>query len=333
MSSSLPGISIVVPAYNAGDTIEACLSAILGQSYPELEVVVVDDASTDDTRERASRFPVTLHTNPENRGTAYSRNIGAEVTSLEILIFIDADVVIPAGSVERIVHTLLHRPEALAVGATYSENSSLLNFISDYKNLDLVYRDLINPSHIKYLATFFFAIRRATFLETGMFSTVFSGSSVEDLDFCFRLCNGRRAVFMDKQIQADHLKRYSLVSLIRTNFIRIFNMIRVIKMSRGRFKAGTEKSPIYFVNILFPWLLLLSVPIATRFELVWAPLVVLLAFFLLNIGFLRFVKERRGYWFASKSLVLFLFEYLCAGFSLVFSTLVFVFLSAERGSR
>ena len=330
MNNPLPGVSIVVPAYNSGDTIEPCLAAVLRQEYPVMEVAVVDDGSTDDTRERASRFPVSLDTVPENRGTAHARNLGAETTRHEILVFIDSDVVIPPGSLEALVRTLLARSDAVAVGATYSENSSHMNYVSDYKNLDLVYRDRIFPAYVKYLATFFFAVRRKDFVDAGRFSTVFPGSSVEDLEFCFRLCDGRRAVFMDKTIEADHLKRFSLGSMVRTNFIRIFNFVRVIKMSGGRFKAGTEKSPVYFANLLFPWLLILAAAAGLRLSRVWIPLVVLVAFLLTNHGFLRFLKSRRGVGFAAKSAVLLLVEYLCAGVSLVVSTLLFVVLPVDR---
>ncbi|HPD13623.1 MAG TPA: glycosyltransferase [Planctomycetota bacterium] len=54
--SAKPFVSVVVAAYNARDTLARCLEALLGQEYPAFEVIVVDNASTDDTREIASRY-------------------------------------------------------------------------------------------------------------------------------------------------------------------------------------------------------------------------------------------------------------------------------------
>jgi glycosyltransferase involved in cell wall biosynthesis len=312
-------VSVVIPAFNAEETIARCVEGVLAQDYPRLELVVVDDGSTDGTCEQASRHGATVLRIQQNSGTAAARNLGAGRTRSEVLVFIDADVVIPEGSLRRMVGQLLSLRDVLGVGATYSENSAGMNFISDYKNLDLVYRDILNPARIKYLATFFFALRRSDFQRAGGFSTAFPGSSVEDMEFCFRLCQGRRAILMDKQIKVDHLKRYTLGSMLRTNFWRLFNMIRIRKMSRGRYPAGTEKSPVYFFNLAAPWLLLLSAGAWVLAASPWPPLVVAGAMVLANAGFLRFLQQRRGAWFALRALPVFFGEYLLAGVSLAAS--------------
>lgn len=88
----MPDISVVVPAYNAESTIKKCLSSIAKQRYPFFEVIVVDDASTDDTAAIAKSFgKVTLIQQKENKGSAAARNKGIKAAKSELIAFLDAD--------------------------------------------------------------------------------------------------------------------------------------------------------------------------------------------------------------------------------------------------
>jgi glycosyltransferase involved in cell wall biosynthesis len=87
-----PRVSIVMPAYQAEATIGAAVSSVLGQSYRDLELVVVDDGSSDATAEivAAHAGPVKL-VRQENRGVAAARNRGIKEASGELISFCDAD--------------------------------------------------------------------------------------------------------------------------------------------------------------------------------------------------------------------------------------------------
>ena len=76
----LPSISVIIPVYNRPHDITTCLDSLLKLDYPEdkLEIIVVDDASTDKTRDMVSRYPVKMITNPTNRQAPYCRNLGAD---------------------------------------------------------------------------------------------------------------------------------------------------------------------------------------------------------------------------------------------------------------
>jgi glycosyltransferase involved in cell wall biosynthesis len=87
-----PVISFVVPTLNAGPTINACLESLRAQTYPAVEIVVVDNGSTDDTLAIATRLAtVTATFGPER---CAQRNHGARIASGEILVFVDADMVL-----------------------------------------------------------------------------------------------------------------------------------------------------------------------------------------------------------------------------------------------
>lgn len=93
MSNSGYMVSVVVPAYNNEKTIERCLQSILKQTYTNLEIIVVDDASTDDTVCIVkSMEDERIHCiESYHAGVSHARNVGITHTNGEYLIFVDAD--------------------------------------------------------------------------------------------------------------------------------------------------------------------------------------------------------------------------------------------------
>ncbi len=89
-AADIGGVSVVIPAYNAADYIAATIQSVLAQSVRPREVIVVDDGSTDATREIAATFPVTLIAQ-SNRGCSVARNTGTEAASGEFIAYLDAD--------------------------------------------------------------------------------------------------------------------------------------------------------------------------------------------------------------------------------------------------
>lgn len=90
-------VSIVIPAYNASRYIEACFRSIADQDYLPSEVIIIDDASLDDTRAQVQRCrailpcPVIVCSNTVNRGNSISRNRGISLSSFPWLAFLDVD--------------------------------------------------------------------------------------------------------------------------------------------------------------------------------------------------------------------------------------------------
>src|SRR6516162_8414267 len=91
---SFPPVTVVIPAYNAACTIERALSSVWRQDYPELEVIVIDDGSTDDTGHRvaACHNPnLRLIRLNRNRGECGAMNVGIQEARGEYIAFLDAD--------------------------------------------------------------------------------------------------------------------------------------------------------------------------------------------------------------------------------------------------
>ena len=89
---SAPTVSVIVPAYNARATILPTVTSALEQSHAPVEIIVVDDGSTDDTASIASSLPIPVRViRKPNGGPASARNVGALAAIGEWLAFLDAD--------------------------------------------------------------------------------------------------------------------------------------------------------------------------------------------------------------------------------------------------
>ena len=87
-------VSVVIPAFNAADTIARALDSVLIQTYPASEIIVVDDCSSDDTRAIVERYAakgVRLLASPQRRGASGARNAGIAAAKGEAVAFLDSD--------------------------------------------------------------------------------------------------------------------------------------------------------------------------------------------------------------------------------------------------
>ena len=107
---SFPRISVVVPFYNNGDVLGDCLASIAGQTFTDLEVIMVDDGSTDNGAEVARKWagsdPRFRLVNSNRGGPGGARNRGVEQARGEFLAFVDADDMLPPHAYEVLLHTL-----------------------------------------------------------------------------------------------------------------------------------------------------------------------------------------------------------------------------------
>lgn len=98
-----PLVSVIVPTKNSGETIEKCLQSIKNQSYPEIEIIVVDNYSQDKTEEIAQEYAKVYVKGPE-RST--QRNFGAQKAKGGYLLFIDSDMELTPKVVEECINEI-----------------------------------------------------------------------------------------------------------------------------------------------------------------------------------------------------------------------------------
>src|SRR5262245_22441179 len=110
-----PRVSVVVCTYNGGRTLEQCVRSLLLLDYPNYEIIVVDDGSTDDTRQILERFPKVRAIHQENQGLSAARNVGLYSATGQIVAYTDSDCFADRDWLTHLVHQL-HRTNAAAVG-------------------------------------------------------------------------------------------------------------------------------------------------------------------------------------------------------------------------
>jgi CDP-glycerol glycerophosphotransferase len=126
-----PRISVVVAFFNNAGDLADCLDSIAAQSYPDLEVIMVDDGSTDHSAEiaraKAAADPRFTLIQPEHGGPGGARNRGVEQARGEFLAFVDGDDLLPANAYELLLHALERSGSDFVSGAVWRVGPKGLN--------------------------------------------------------------------------------------------------------------------------------------------------------------------------------------------------------------
>src|SRR5262245_40834859 len=128
-------ISAIVPIYNNAGPLAQCLSALRAAAGSETELIVVDDASSDDVASVASRFGARILRLDKNSGPAAARNLGARYARGEILFFVDGDVVVGDGAIGQVRSVLDNNEDISAVFGSYDQHPAAPGLVSQYRNL------------------------------------------------------------------------------------------------------------------------------------------------------------------------------------------------------
>jgi glycosyltransferase involved in cell wall biosynthesis len=115
-----PRVSVIIPTHNRSKLLRAAVKSALAQTYPNIEIIVVDDGSTDDTPPIMAQYAGrVIYLQQANQGVAAARNTGVRAATGEYLTFLDDDDLILPAKVERQVQVLSSRPEIGLVHCRY----------------------------------------------------------------------------------------------------------------------------------------------------------------------------------------------------------------------
>ena len=110
-----PRVSVLIPTYNAGRYLGAALQRVLGQTYQDFEIIVVDDGSEDDTAAVAARYPQVRYFYNAHSGISVTRNLAISKAKGEMIAFLDADDMWAPDKLEKQVAYLDRYPECQLV--------------------------------------------------------------------------------------------------------------------------------------------------------------------------------------------------------------------------
>jgi glycosyltransferase involved in cell wall biosynthesis len=130
-----PLVSVIIPTYNYAHYLPKAIKSCLDQSYKHLEIIVIDDGSTDHTRELVNQFGnKVLYVYQDNSGVSAARNKGLELASGEFIAFLDADDYLIEDSIEARLQILLDDGDiGFAFSETYSLDGENLVYRSDLR--------------------------------------------------------------------------------------------------------------------------------------------------------------------------------------------------------
>jgi len=204
-------VSVVIPDYNASKTIDLCLKSILNQDFSDYEVIVVDDGSTDDTREKVKKYPVRLISIPYE-GTSVARNTGFRASKGDILIFVDSDCVAKKNLIVKLIEPLKN-PKIGVVQAWWEvANQGRLVPALTYKTYEYFTRNLEYPD---FLWSYCFAIRRELVQKVGMFDV--GWTRMEDVAFAQKVIKEGYQIYLMKEVRIGHFFRETLLAHVQVH--------------------------------------------------------------------------------------------------------------------
>lgn len=121
-----PRFSLIIPSYNRAATLGRAIESILQQSYPAFEIIVVDDGSTDQTRQLLESYPQVTYYYQVNQGVSAARNRGAERATGDWLIFLDSDDELLPSALADFSKAIREKPSAsILLGGYYLKKNGL----------------------------------------------------------------------------------------------------------------------------------------------------------------------------------------------------------------
>ena len=233
-----PLVSVIIPTYNSGIYLKEAVESALDQDYPNLEIIVIDDGSTDESLDLLNPYLNRVHiVNSENYGAASARNLGIITSSGEYLAFLDSDDKWIANKISLQMKLMLGANLDLVycAGQEFGLQGELgeihvpifegncYQYYKEYPSRDIV---AIGPSGS--------VLKKSILHKSGIFDTKIPAPS-EDWDFFRRYCKEARIGYCDEILVMYRRHSHNLSSISLDNYFK-GNKRAIIKL----FTADTE---------------------------------------------------------------------------------------------
>ena len=204
-----PKASVVVCSYNGAKTLDRCLTSLKEINYPNYEVILVDDGSTDDTQEIAARHPWVKNIRQENKGLSFARNVGAHASGGDVIVYTDSDCMADPDWLYYLMGTLLSGDYAGVGGPNISPPAE--NWVQA-----CVSAAPGGPNHVlltdvvaEHIPGCNMAFHRWAFDQVGGFDPEYRKAG-DDVDFCWRLQQSGGVIAFSPAAIVWHYRRFTL---------------------------------------------------------------------------------------------------------------------------
>lgn len=289
----LPKISVIIPLYNAEDTIADCLESVFNSQYKNFEVIVIDDKSTDNSVKVAKKFPIKLIKLNKNSGPGHARNVGIVKAKGDLIFFIDSDVTINSDVFGKIIKNFKNNKNIGALILMRSKHPLNKGLVPHYWALYKYYLWSIGKG--KYQTSFTTnrgVIKKSIFEKMGGFDKKYKNADVEDYDYGYRLSDAGYKILVDKSCIVHH-SYPTFEESLKKFFRRSFMWIRLFLKRKKFDKMYTTSSMAYKTIAAFSTMFFLFAGIVLPFLWVLA-LFSLVIFIFLSAGFYSFVLKEQS---------------------------------------
>lgn len=196
-------VSIVIPAFNCAYNIEKILTSCLNQTYPKelLEVIVVDDGSTDNSPEIIQRFPV-KYLSQINSGPAKARNSGWKLPTGNIVCFTDADCIPDKDWISKLMVNFTQDNIGAVAGSYGVVNKGSIIASCIYE--EIIQRHSEMPALIQAFGSYNVAIRKDILEKVGGFNEDYRYASGEDNDLAYKIVESGYKIYFAKEALVYH---------------------------------------------------------------------------------------------------------------------------------
>ena len=244
----MPRVSVIIPAYNRAHLIGETLESVLNQTFKDLEVIIVDDGSTDDTKSVVSRYNGPIkYIYQSNQGLPGARNTGISAANGEYIAFTDSDDLWISDKLQRQVDLLDAEPQ---VGMVYC-GYQFVGASCEYLPLPEIYRlhPLQRGCILRDLFRFDFIpsttvmVRRRCLDETGPFDTTLNLAS-EDWDLWLRFAKRYEISYVDKTLALIRVHDGNWASeRVAVGTVQV--ILKHLSSEDTRAALGNEWKPVY----------------------------------------------------------------------------------------
>ena len=209
-----PRISVVVCTYNGSSTLARCLDSLQALSYPNYEVIVIDDGSTDPTPKIVAGFPKTRYIRQDHAGLSAARNLGASSATGEIIAYTDDDCIAHPDWLLHL-HRAFQDPVCIAAGGPNippPPRNQTERVVAAAPGAPA--HVLLNDTEAEHLPGCNLAIRRDVLLRIGGFRPRFRAAG-DDVDICWRLRDTGGKLRFVPGAMVWHHRRFSIGAYLR----------------------------------------------------------------------------------------------------------------------
>jgi O-antigen biosynthesis protein len=201
-----PRVSVVVCAYNAERTMDQCLASLEVLNYPNYEVIVVNDGSTDRTLEISQRYPYCRIISQVNKGLSVARNVGAEAATGTIVAYTDSDCVADPDWLTYLVGKMVASGLAACGGPNFPPPEDSLIPAAVAVSPGGPTHVLMSDDVAEHIAGCNMAFRRDVLLGLGGFDPLYRAAG-DDVDICWRFQDAGYAIGFSPAAVVWHFRR------------------------------------------------------------------------------------------------------------------------------